>query len=207
MALLLRVDERPQALRLLDHLLVFPLLVTVAEECSEEAGIEMVENHTKQVLVELEGVGELLHDLPDAVDKLKEHGTSVGVVVLVVAMAGALGELVTKTQPLLLNQNLESLQSSVVRVNSIIASAVNWGVRSQPSLQCTTTEVLWFSTLSAIFTAPAKIILTWLSQPVASRLLNHRASSITGKHMSLTFLRLSLMTWMFWMSRKTNSTF
>ena len=45
------------------HLLVFPLLVTVAEECSEEAGIEMVENHTKQVLVELEGVGELLHDL------------------------------------------------------------------------------------------------------------------------------------------------
>ena len=75
---LLGIDEGPKALGLLNHLahvmitacnlsdlhlLVFPLLVTVAEECAEEAGVEVVEHHTQQVLVELKGVGELLHHL------------------------------------------------------------------------------------------------------------------------------------------------
>jgi len=39
-----------------------------------------------------------------------------------------------------------------------MARDVSWAVRSQPSLQCTTTEVFPDSTLSAILTAPARSI-------------------------------------------------
>ena len=78
---LFRIDERPKALGLLDHLIyrhhvivtlcespnlhlqVFPLLITVAEEGAKEAGVEVVEHHAQQILVELEGIGELLHHL------------------------------------------------------------------------------------------------------------------------------------------------
>ena len=141
-------------------------------------------------------------------------------------MAGALGELVPKTQPLLLNQdlnikknaernsfevenwsNLESLQSSVVRVQQHHCQCRQLGspvptiaaVHHHRGLVVFHLQIdmvkggkNWARkevTLSAIFTAPAKIILTWLSQPVASRLLNPRASSITGKHMSFTYKR------------------
>ena len=45
------------------HLQVFPLLITVTEEGAKEAGVEVVEHHAQQILVELEGVGELLHHL------------------------------------------------------------------------------------------------------------------------------------------------
>ena len=45
------------------HLQVLSLLVTVAKEGAKETGIEMVEHHTQQILVELKGVGELLHHL------------------------------------------------------------------------------------------------------------------------------------------------
>lgn len=38
-----------------------------------------------------------------------------------------------------------------------MAREVSWLVRSQPSLQCTTTEVFPDSTLSAIRSAPARI--------------------------------------------------
>lgn len=38
-----------------------------------------------------------------------------------------------------------------------MASEVSWPVRSQPSLQCTTTEVFPDSTLSAMRSAPAKM--------------------------------------------------
>ena len=46
------------------------------------------------------------HHLPNAVNKLKEDGTSVCIVVLVVSMPRTLCKLVAKAQPLLLNQNL-----------------------------------------------------------------------------------------------------
>merc|ERR1719264_2396106 len=86
-----------------------PLLITVAEEGAKEAGVEVVEHHAQQILVELESVGELLHHLPNAVNKLKEDGTSVCIVVLVVSMPCTLCKLVPKAQPLFLDQNLEAL--------------------------------------------------------------------------------------------------
>ena len=45
------------------HLQVLPLLVTIAEEGAKETGVEVVEHHTQQILVELKGVGGLLHHL------------------------------------------------------------------------------------------------------------------------------------------------
>jgi hypothetical protein len=59
-----------------------------------------------------------------------------------------------------------------------------WAVRSQPSEQCTKTDVLWFSTLSTIRTAPAKMHLMCFSQYVDSTPVSHRNSSIFGKHNS-----------------------
>lgn len=46
----------------------------VIEECSKEAGIEVVQNDNEHVLSELEGMWELLQDLPHTVHELKEDG-------------------------------------------------------------------------------------------------------------------------------------
>ena len=61
-----------------------------------------------------------------------------------------------------------------------------WAVRSQPSEQCTRTDVLWFSTLSTIRTAPAKMHLICFNQYVDSTPDNHLDSSMLGKHNSVT---------------------
>ena len=52
------------------HLQVLPLLVTVAEEGAKETGVEVVKYNTEQILIELKGVGELLHHLGNRGSKL-----------------------------------------------------------------------------------------------------------------------------------------
>ena len=45
-------------------------------------------------------------DLPDAFNELKEDGAPLVIIVLVTSVPNSLAKLVTKTQPLLLNQHL-----------------------------------------------------------------------------------------------------
>ena len=58
--------------------------------------------------------------LPNAINKLKEDGASVCVVVLVVSMTRTLSKLVPKAQPLLLNQNLVEFIRILRRANIFI---------------------------------------------------------------------------------------
>ena len=44
----------------------------VVEKCAKETGIEVVQNDDQHVLSELEGMWELLQDLPHTVHELKE---------------------------------------------------------------------------------------------------------------------------------------
>lgn len=67
-----------------------------------------------------------------------------------------------------------------------MATWPTWAVRSQPSEQCTRTDVLWFSTLSTIRTAPAKMHLICFNQYVDSTPDSHLDSSMFGKHSSVT---------------------
>ena len=92
----------PQGLCFLHHPVLPPYLVAVVEKRSKKARVEVVQHRRQEVLVELERVGKLFRDLPDAVDELQEDGGPVRVVVLVVAVADPLPKLVAKTQPLLL---------------------------------------------------------------------------------------------------------
>ena len=88
------VDEAPEGLRVAGDAVLPPLALRVVEEGAEEAGVEVVEQEGEEVLVELEGVRELVGDLPHAVDELQKHRRPVVVVVLVNAVADAVGKLV-----------------------------------------------------------------------------------------------------------------
>lgn len=50
-----------------------PLLVAGAQEVSKLAGIDVVMDLQQEALAELEGAGELLHQLPHTLHKLGEH--------------------------------------------------------------------------------------------------------------------------------------
>merc|ERR1719323_809352 len=102
------VDEAPEGLRVAGDAVLPPLTLRVVEEGAEEAGVEVVEQEGEEVLVELEGVRELVGDLPNAVDELQKHRRPVVVVVLVNAVADAVGKLVPEAQPLLLDKSLEA---------------------------------------------------------------------------------------------------
>ena len=101
------VDEAPEGLRVAHYAVLPPFALRVVEEGAEEAGVEVVEQEREEVLVELERVRELVGDLPHAVDELQEHGRSVVVVVLVDAVAYAVGKLVPEAEPLLFDKSLK----------------------------------------------------------------------------------------------------
>ena len=58
-----RVDKGPEGLGPAVHLILAPLLVRVVEECTKEAGVQVVQHRRQKVLVELESVRELLRHL------------------------------------------------------------------------------------------------------------------------------------------------
>lgn len=67
------VREGPQRLGLFLQFLLNPLPFAVAQKRAEPARVQMVEDGYEETIVELEGVGELLRDLPDAVDEVQEN--------------------------------------------------------------------------------------------------------------------------------------
>ena len=87
----------------------------------------MVQDRGEEIFIELKCIRELLRhlntragmvirvrqtNLPDTVNPLEEDRTPVRVIVFVVPVTHAMGELVAKAQPLLLNQNLEIIMIS-----------------------------------------------------------------------------------------------
>lgn len=62
-------------------------------------------------------------------------------------------------------------------------------------------------TLSTIRTAPARTHLICFSHNVLSTADSHFWSSLAGKQISFNLRRLSLITWILWMSKNNNSTF
>lgn len=67
-----------------------PIKLPVAEESAEATWVKVVEYSNEELLVELEGAGELLGDLPHAVDELHEHRWSVRVRVVLVSVSDSL---------------------------------------------------------------------------------------------------------------------
>lgn len=65
-------------------------LSPVVEECSKEAGVEVVKDCDEHVLSELEGMRKLPLDLPDAIHKLKEDWRAVSILVAIISMANSL---------------------------------------------------------------------------------------------------------------------
>ena len=110
------VDKTPQRLRVLSYTVLLSLFIAVVEEGAEETWVEVVQDESEEVLVELERVGELVCHLPHAVDELQENGRPIVVVVLVFAVADPVAELVPETKPLFLDEDLEPGQGSIVRI-------------------------------------------------------------------------------------------
>ncbi len=63
-----RVHKGPEGLGLAVHLVLAPFLVRVVEKGAEEAGVQVVEHRCQEVLVELEGIWELLCHLKTETD-------------------------------------------------------------------------------------------------------------------------------------------
>ncbi len=110
------IDKTPQRLRVLSNAVLFSLFVAVVEEGAEETWVEVVQDESEEVLVELERVGELVCHLPHAVDELQEDGWPVVVVVLVFAVTDSVTKLVPVTKPLFLDEDLEPRQGSIIRI-------------------------------------------------------------------------------------------
>lgn len=110
------VDKTPQWLCVLSNAILLSLFVAVVEEGAEETWVEVVQDKSEEVLVKLERVGELICHLPHAVDELQEDGRPIVVIVLVFTMADPVSKLVPKTKPLLLDEDLESGQGTIVRI-------------------------------------------------------------------------------------------
>lgn len=101
------VDVGPQAWRPAVHLLPVSVLLAVEEESAEAAGEEMLEDHDQESGAEFEVHGELLQELPSAVDELQEHGAALLFgITRQTALAGPVGKLVAQRKPLLLDQDL-----------------------------------------------------------------------------------------------------
>ena len=90
------------------------VLLAVPDEGAVLAGGRVVVQHEEETLVELEGGGVHLGELPGAVDELSEDGRHL----LRVArdVADALAELVSERQPVLLDERLVALRGAVVGV-------------------------------------------------------------------------------------------
>lgn len=82
-----------------------PVFLAVADEGAELARVDVIVQRQQVALVELEGAGELLQQLPHAVDELAEHGRHL-LGVDRAQQAAAVGELVAERQPLFLDQVL-----------------------------------------------------------------------------------------------------
>ena len=117
------VDERPQRNRALLCLELETLGLAVEEEGTEFTGIDMLVQSQQEGLVELEGGGVLLHDLVQAVQPENEHGRALLVVCITIILTKTSAELMTKRAPLLLHEYLESLESTVVRIQHELCSS------------------------------------------------------------------------------------
>lgn len=50
-----------------------PFPFTITQKCAKSAGIQMIQYGYEEAIVELEGIGKLLGDLPHAVHELQKH--------------------------------------------------------------------------------------------------------------------------------------
>ncbi len=80
----------------------------------------MLKDEEEQRLTELKGHWELTEELDDAVEELSEDGRSLGVtgVLNVESVAVTPCELMPKAAELLLNENDETFQSTIIGVNN-----------------------------------------------------------------------------------------
>lgn len=102
------VDVGPQAWCPAVHLLPVPVLLAVEEESAEAAREEVFEDHDQESGAEFKAHGELLQELPSAVDELQEHGAAfLFGITRQTALAGPVGKLVAQRKPLFLDQDLK----------------------------------------------------------------------------------------------------
>lgn len=107
------VDKAPKTLSVFPYFVLLPFFVWIVKEGSKETRVQMVQNESKEMFVELKRKGKLLGDLPDTIDELKEDWRPVIVIVLVFSVTNAMSEFMAKTQPFFFYQNLKAFQGPV----------------------------------------------------------------------------------------------
>ena len=65
-------------------------MLAVVQEGAKLTRVNVLQNDHEKLLIELEELGMLLHDLPDTVDELEEYGRPVLITVFRCAMAHSL---------------------------------------------------------------------------------------------------------------------
>ena len=103
------LEVRPEGRRGLTRVQLDPVLAAVPQEGAEAAGEEVLGNRQQHAGIELEVCGEHLKQLPDGVQELQEHGRSLGVGVVLPAVAVALLELVPEVEPFLVEEDEASV--------------------------------------------------------------------------------------------------
>lgn len=84
------VRKRPQRFGLLLEFILNPFTFAIAQKGAESTRVQVVQDGDQEAIVEFERVGELLRDLPDAVDELQEDGGTIRVRMMIVAVSYSL---------------------------------------------------------------------------------------------------------------------
>lgn len=103
--------EAPQWKCCLRQFQIQAILFTITDECAELARLHVIVHRQQESLVEFEGVVALLHQLKCAVQELCEYGRHFLRVGLYVTTT--IAELVSKAQPILFDETLETFYGSV----------------------------------------------------------------------------------------------
>lgn len=110
------IDVSPHRDCLLREVVVCPFALRVAEECPVLTGVDLVGNEGKHVGVELKHGWHLHKNHANEVKELNEDWTSLIILEVAAMVTHAALEHVPETQPVLFDQDLESLDCAVSAV-------------------------------------------------------------------------------------------
>jgi len=113
----------PERIRLLFNPQVNAILLTIPNESAKLTGMDVVMNGDEEAVIELKYERELLAEVPDTLEPLREDRRDLFGVNL--DMTAPVSEFMAEGEPLLCDESLESMESSVVGIHEDLSQSTD----------------------------------------------------------------------------------
>jgi len=107
------INVGPHGYRLFFKFVNVSLPLIIAQERAESASLDLISDEADHPCIEFKHGGHLYVDHPDEIQELSEYGAPLFIPIVTVVVAVSPRELVSKTQPVLLNKLLEATDGAV----------------------------------------------------------------------------------------------